>query len=97
MNTLNHDILNELLMTEFFSVGWGSWYDHVKGYWRERHNKKILYIFYEDMKGVNQLSKHILILHIFLIKKVVQPKILNLNLLIYTHPQSIQDVDCFFI
>uniref|UniRef100_A0A672LLP5 Sulfotransferase n=1 Tax=Sinocyclocheilus grahami TaxID=75366 RepID=A0A672LLP5_SINGR len=31
-------------------LGWGSWYDHVKGYWRERHNKKILYIFYEDMK-----------------------------------------------
>uniref|UniRef100_A0A672JSX4 Sulfotransferase n=2 Tax=Sinocyclocheilus grahami TaxID=75366 RepID=A0A672JSX4_SINGR len=31
-------------------LGWGSWYDHVKGYWRERHNKKILYILYEDMK-----------------------------------------------
>ncbi|XP_050953275.1 sulfotransferase family 1, cytosolic sulfotransferase 5 isoform X1 [Labeo rohita] len=31
-------------------LGWGSWYDHVKGYWKERHNKKILYIFYEDMQ-----------------------------------------------
>ncbi|XP_039507552.1 sulfotransferase family 1, cytosolic sulfotransferase 5 isoform X1 [Pimephales promelas] len=31
-------------------LGWGSWYDHVKGYWRERQNKKILYTFFEDMK-----------------------------------------------
>ncbi|XP_073679207.1 sulfotransferase family 1, cytosolic sulfotransferase 5 [Garra rufa] len=31
-------------------LGWGSWCDHVKGYWRERHTKKILYIFYEDMQ-----------------------------------------------
>lgn len=31
-------------------LGWGSWYDHVKGYWRERHNKTILCIFFEDMK-----------------------------------------------
>ncbi|XP_056305279.1 sulfotransferase family 1, cytosolic sulfotransferase 5 [Danio aesculapii] len=29
---------------------WGSWYDHVKEYWRKRHDKKILYIFFEDMK-----------------------------------------------
>ncbi|TWW81310.1 Sulfotransferase 1C1 [Takifugu flavidus] len=32
------------------SVSWGSWYDHVKGYWREKDNKNILYLFYEDMK-----------------------------------------------
>ncbi|XP_066529368.1 sulfotransferase family 1, cytosolic sulfotransferase 5 isoform X2 [Hoplias malabaricus] len=31
-------------------LGWGSWYDHVKGYWREKQNKNILYLFYEDMK-----------------------------------------------
>lgn len=61
VNRLNDDDLNELLMTEsFFSVGWGSWYDHVKGYWRERQNKKMLYIFFEDMKEVNLLStRHI--------------------------------------
>ncbi|XP_023265869.1 sulfotransferase 1C1-like, partial [Seriola lalandi dorsalis] len=29
---------------------WGSWYDHVKGYWVEREKRNILYLFYEDMK-----------------------------------------------
>nr|XP_057918642.1 sulfotransferase 1C1-like [Doryrhamphus excisus] len=29
---------------------WGSWYDHVKGYWEEREKRNILYLFYEDMK-----------------------------------------------
>ncbi|XP_061665772.1 sulfotransferase 1B1-like isoform X1 [Syngnathoides biaculeatus] len=32
------------------AVPWGSWYDHVKGYWEERDKRNILYIFYEDMK-----------------------------------------------
>lgn len=31
-------------------LSWGSWYDHVKGYWEEREKKNILYLFYEDMK-----------------------------------------------
>ncbi|KAF7204457.1 sulfotransferase 1C2 isoform X2 [Nothobranchius furzeri] len=31
-------------------LSWGSWYDHVKGYWMEREKKNILYLFYEDMK-----------------------------------------------
>lgn len=31
-------------------VGWGSWYDHVKGYWKECKERNILYILYEDMK-----------------------------------------------
>ncbi|XP_008312238.1 sulfotransferase 1C2 [Cynoglossus semilaevis] len=31
-------------------LGWGSWYDHVKGYWVEREKRNILYLFYEDMK-----------------------------------------------
>ncbi|CAJ1080408.1 sulfotransferase 1C2 isoform X2 [Xyrichtys novacula] len=31
-------------------LSWGSWYDHVKGYWAEREKRNILYLFYEDMK-----------------------------------------------
>ncbi|MGH0120043.1 UNVERIFIED_CONTAM: hypothetical protein FKN15_064292 [Acipenser sinensis] len=29
---------------------YGYWYDHVKGYWREKETKRILYLLYEDMK-----------------------------------------------
>lgn len=36
------------------SVSWGSWYDHVKGYWVEKEKKNILYLFYEDMKDVRR-------------------------------------------
>ncbi|KAJ8364382.1 hypothetical protein SKAU_G00132130 [Synaphobranchus kaupii] len=31
-------------------LAWGSWYDHVKGYWEEIEKRNILYLFYEDMK-----------------------------------------------
>ncbi|KAM8808210.1 sulfotransferase 1B1-like [Eudromia elegans] len=31
-------------------VAYGSWYDHVKGYWERRKEHPILYLFYEDMK-----------------------------------------------
>ncbi|XP_066522484.1 sulfotransferase 1C1-like isoform X2 [Hoplias malabaricus] len=31
-------------------LAWGSWYDHVKGYWREREKRNILYLFFEDLK-----------------------------------------------
>ncbi|KAL0984493.1 hypothetical protein UPYG_G00142200 [Umbra pygmaea] len=31
-------------------LSWGSWYDHVKEYWKEREKRNILYLFYEDMK-----------------------------------------------
>lgn len=31
-------------------VVFGSWYDHVKGWWEKRISCRILYLFYEDMK-----------------------------------------------
>ncbi|XP_006873106.1 PREDICTED: sulfotransferase 1C4 [Chrysochloris asiatica] len=30
-------------------VLWGSWYDHVKGWWRKKDSHPILYLFYEEM------------------------------------------------
>ncbi|CAD7677264.1 unnamed protein product [Nyctereutes procyonoides] len=38
---------------EAFKAGkllWGSWYDHVKGWWNAKDQHPILYLFYEDIK-----------------------------------------------
>uniref|UniRef100_A0A8C0WDZ1 Sulfotransferase n=1 Tax=Castor canadensis TaxID=51338 RepID=A0A8C0WDZ1_CASCN len=31
-------------------VGWGSWFEHVKGWWEMRDRYQILFLFYEDIK-----------------------------------------------
>uniref|UniRef100_A0A3B1K3Y6 Sulfotransferase n=1 Tax=Astyanax mexicanus TaxID=7994 RepID=A0A3B1K3Y6_ASTMX len=59
-------------------LAWGSWYDHVKGYWKEREKKNILYLFYEDMKenprqAVEQIMRYLdLSVSEEVIEKIVQ-------------------------
>uniref|UniRef100_A0A8D0GZX6 Sulfotransferase n=1 Tax=Sphenodon punctatus TaxID=8508 RepID=A0A8D0GZX6_SPHPU len=31
-------------------ISYGPWFDHVKGWWDKRHEQRMLYLFYEDMK-----------------------------------------------
>nr|XP_020666260.1 sulfotransferase 1C1-like [Pogona vitticeps] len=35
---------------EFSVLSFGSWYDHVKGWWDKRKEQRMLYLFYEDLK-----------------------------------------------
>ncbi|XP_074854592.1 sulfotransferase 1A1-like isoform X2 [Carettochelys insculpta] len=32
------------------AVSFGSWYEHVRGWWEKRHTQRMLYLYYEDMK-----------------------------------------------
>ncbi|XP_062840118.1 sulfotransferase 1C2 isoform X2 [Anolis carolinensis] len=31
-------------------VGWGPWYDHVKGWWKAKDTHRVLFLFYENIK-----------------------------------------------
>nr|XP_056713366.1 sulfotransferase 1 family member D1-like [Euleptes europaea] len=42
-----HEFLEKFVAGE---VVFGSWYDHVKGWWEKKKSHPILYLFYEDMK-----------------------------------------------
>ncbi|NXE55460.1 ST1B1 Sulfotransferase, partial [Casuarius casuarius] len=55
MNKLHpHPGTWEEYLEEFMAgrVAYGSWHNHVKGYWERRKEHPILYLFYEDMKEV---------------------------------------------
>ncbi|XP_068099950.1 sulfotransferase 1C2-like [Hyperolius riggenbachi] len=41
----------ELYFSEFLSgnVPWGSWFDHVLGWWNAKDHHEVLYLFYEDI------------------------------------------------
>ncbi|XP_035179460.1 sulfotransferase family cytosolic 1B member 1 isoform X1 [Oxyura jamaicensis] len=53
MNNLHpHPGTWDQYLEEFMAgrVAYGSWFDHVRGYWERRRDHPILYLFYEDMK-----------------------------------------------
>ncbi|NWR97164.1 ST1D1 Sulfotransferase, partial [Motacilla alba] len=53
MAKIHHDPGTKAEFLENFMAGkvpYGSWYDHVRGWWEKKREKKILYLFYEDMK-----------------------------------------------
>uniref|UniRef100_A0A8C3Q366 Sulfotransferase n=1 Tax=Geospiza parvula TaxID=87175 RepID=A0A8C3Q366_GEOPR len=53
MAKIHHDPGTKAEFLENFMAGkvpYGSWYDHVRGWWEKKQEKKILYLFYEDMK-----------------------------------------------
>ena len=37
-------------------VNYGPWQDHVCDYWDHRHDKNVLFLFYEDLIQVGSLA-----------------------------------------
>ncbi|KAL6041701.1 hypothetical protein STEG23_009893, partial [Scotinomys teguina] len=54
----NEDLINVL---------YGSWYDHVKSWWKKSNNSRILFVFYEDM--IEDIRREVIKLIEFLGKK----------------------------
>ena len=44
--------LMKIIMSALYVGPYGSWFDHVLGYWGRRHEKNHLVLKYEDMKRV---------------------------------------------
>lgn len=63
INLKNDDVISAHLFL-LISVMYGSWYDHVKSWWKKSKNSRILFVFYEDMIEVRN-GRHMNILVVF--------------------------------
>ncbi|KFO83084.1 Sulfotransferase 1C1 [Buceros rhinoceros silvestris] len=79
----------EEFMEKFMTgkVLWGSWYDHVKGWWKAKDKHRILYLFFEDMK--ENPKREILKILKFL-EKDVNEDVLN-KILFYTSFETMKE------
>lgn len=46
--------MGSLLCSLCLTVAWGSWFEHVRGWWDLRDNVRMLFLFYEDIKRVSR-------------------------------------------
>lgn len=44
--------VNKLIVLIFISAFWGSWLEHVLGWWEHRDDSNVLFLKYEDLKEV---------------------------------------------
>ena len=45
--------MGSLLCSLCLTVAWGSWFEHVRGWWELRDSVQMLFLFYEDIKRVS--------------------------------------------
>lgn len=63
-----HCISPSTCCTLCLPVGWGPWYDHVKGWWKAKDTHRVLFLFYEDIKKVSRVDFNIFPVFSFLFK-----------------------------